>query len=173
MVKAASPGSLAAVSPSPAERLAGLRGELARRGVDGFLVPRGDEHQGEYVPAAAERLAWLTGFKGSAGFACVLLDEAAIFVDGRYTLQVGREVDVSIFTPRHVTDEPLAAWLEERLKPGQRLAYDPWPHTEEQVRRLERPVTALGASLAALDGNPIDAVWTDRPAPPQIGRPHV
>src|SRR3546814_8135871 len=95
-------------------------------------------------------------FKGSAGFACVLLDEAAIFVDGRYTLQVGQEVDVSLFTPRHVTDEPLAAWLEERLKPGQRLAYDPWLHTEEQVRRLERSVTALGASPAALDGNPIE-----------------
>lgn len=173
MVKAASPGSLAAVSPSPAERLAALRQELARRGVDGFLVPRGDEHQGEYVPAAAERLAWLTGFKGSAGFACVLLDEAAIFVDGRYTLQVVQEVDTSLFTARHVTDEPLAAWLEARLKPGQRLAYDPWLHTEEQVRRLERSVTALGASLAALDGNPIDAVWTDRPAPPKAKiRPH-
>jgi len=166
-------GSRDATSRGPAERLAALRGELARRGVDGFLVPRGDEHQGEYVPAAAERLAWLTGFKGSAGFACVLLEEAAIFVDGRYTLQVTHEVDTALFTARHVTDEPLADWLEARLKPGQRLAYDPWLHTEEQVRRLEKTVTALGASLAALDGNPIDAVWSDRPAPPKEKiRPH-
>ena len=166
-------GSRDATSRGPAERLAALRGELARRGVDGFLVPRGDEHQGEYVPAAAERLAWLTGFKGSAGFACVLLEEAAIFVDGRYTLQVTQEIDTALFTPRHVTDEPLAPWLEARLKPGQRLAYDPWLHTEEQVRRLEKTVTALGASLAALDGNPIDAVWADRPAPPKAKiRPH-
>src|SRR5512138_16218 len=160
-------------APAAGERLAALRGELVRRGVDGFLVPRGDEHQGEYVPAAAERLAWLTGFKGSAGFACVLLDEAAIFIDGRYTLQVVQEVDTALFTPRHVTDEPLAPWLEARLKPGQRLAYDPWLHTEEQVRRLEKTVTALGASLFALDGNPIDAVWADRPAPPKAKiRPH-
>src|SRR3546814_12855490 len=118
MATYASQGSRVA-SRVPADRLAALRRDLSRRGVEGFLIPRGDEHQGEYVPAAAERLAWLTGFKGSAGFACVLLDEAAIFVDGRYTLQVGQEVDVSLFTPRHVTDEPLAAWLEERLKPGQ------------------------------------------------------
>jgi Xaa-Pro aminopeptidase len=156
-----------------AERLASLRQELARRGVDGFLVPRGDEHQGEYVPASAERLAWLTGFKGSAGYACVLSQEAAIFVDGRYTLQVTQEVDAGLFLPRHVTDEPLAGWLEGRLKPGQRLAYDPWLHTEDQVRRLERTVNELGASLVALDSNPIDTVWKDRPAPPKAPiRPH-
>ncbi|MGF1593639.1 MAG: aminopeptidase P family protein [Kiloniellaceae bacterium] len=166
-------GARNAALPSAADRLAALRQELARRGVDGFLVPRGDEHQGEYVPAAAERLAWLTGFRGSAGFACVLTGEAAIFVDGRYTLQVGQEVDAGLFTPRHVTEEPLSVWLEGRLKPGQRLAYDPWLHTEEQVRRLEKTVTALGASLAALDGNPIDAVWADRPEPPKAKiRPH-
>jgi Xaa-Pro aminopeptidase len=156
-----------------AERLASLRQELARRGVDGFLVPRGDEHQGEYVPASAERLAWLTGFKGSAGYACVLAQEAAIFVDGRYTLQVTQEVDAGLFLPRHVTDEPLAGWLEGRLMPGQRLAYDPWLHTEDQVRRLERTVNELGASLVALDSNPIDTVWKDRPAPPKAPiRPH-
>ncbi len=150
-----------------AARLVALRQELARRGVDGFLVPRGDEHQGEYVPAAAERLAWLTGFKGSAGMACVLTDRAAIFVDGRYTLQVRQEVDTALFTPRHVTEEPLAAWLEEHLMPGQRLAYDPWLHTEEQVGRLEKSVRDIGAALVALDGNPLDAVWADRPAPPK------
>jgi len=177
MGKPQSPGATRAASAtdtaSPAERLAALRQELVRRGVDGFLVPRGDEHQGEYVPAAAERLAWLTGFKGSAGFACVLAEAAAIFVDGRYTLQVGQEVDGALFTARHVTDAPLSDWLEGHLKPGQRLAYDPWLHTEEQVRRLEKAVNGLGASLAALDGNPVDAVWADRPAPPKAKiRPH-
>ncbi|GAB4391188.1 MAG: aminopeptidase P family protein [Kiloniellaceae bacterium] len=163
-----------AAGPRPgSERLAALRQELARRGVDGFLVPRGDEHQGEYVPAAAERLAWLTGFKGSAGMACVLGEVAAIFVDGRYTLQVRGEVDTTLFTPRHVTEEPLSAWLEEHLKPGQALAYDPWLHTEEQVVRLERTVDKLGARLVALEGNPLDAVWADRPAPPKAAiRPH-
>lgn len=161
------------VLETTAQRLAALRQEVARRQADGFLVPRGDEHQGEYVPAAAERLAWLTGFKGSAGLACVLAQEAAIFIDGRYTLQVTQEVNVGLFTPRHVTDEPLSDWLEGRLRPGQRLAYDPWLHTEEQVRRLERTVTGLGAALVALDGNPIDAVWRDRPAPPKAPiRPH-
>jgi Xaa-Pro aminopeptidase len=165
--------STAAATLSAEGKLDALRQELARRGVEGFLVPRGDEHQGEYVAPSAERLAWLTGFKGSAGFACVLQEEAAIFVDGRYTLQVRHEVPESLFTPRHVSDEPLADWLEGRLKPGQRLAYDPWLHTEEQVRRLEKTVTALGATLVALDGNPIDAVWADRPAPPKAKiRPH-
>src|SRR3546814_21029513 len=99
MATSASQGSPVAAR-EPADRLAALRRELARRGVEGFLIPRGDEHQGEYVPAAAERLAWLTGFKGSAGFACVLLEEAAVFVDGRYTLQVVQEVDNTLFTPR-------------------------------------------------------------------------
>ena len=163
------PGSTGAAGA----RLAALRMELVRRGVDGFLVPRGDEHQGEYVPAAAERLAWLTGFQGSAGMACVLAGEAAVFVDGRYTLQVRGEVDEALFTPRHVTDEPLSAWLEEHLKPGQRLAYDPWLHTEDQVTRLEKSLAGIGAELVALDGNPLDAVWADQPAPPKAKiRPH-
>ena len=139
--------------PDFAGRLAALRRELAARQVDGFLVPRGDEHQGEYVPPSAERLAWLTGFKGSAGLACVLKDTAAIFVDGRYTLQVRQEVDETLFTPRHVTDEPLTDWLEQNLQSGQRLAYDPWLHTEEQVRRLKKSLDRLGAELVALDGH--------------------
>jgi Xaa-Pro aminopeptidase len=99
--------------------------------------------------------------------ACVLAEAAAIFVDGRYTLQVRNEVDVALFTPRHLTEEPLSAWLEEQLKPGQRLAYDPWLHTEDQVRRLEQTLAGIGASLVALDDNPLDAAWPDRPAPPK------
>jgi Xaa-Pro aminopeptidase len=160
-------------APDFAGRIAALRRELEARQVDGFLVPRGDEHQGEYVPPSAERLAWLTGFKGSAGLACVLAETAAIFVDGRYTLQVRQEVDETLFTPRHVTDEPLTDWLEENLQSGQRLAYDPWLHTEEQVRRLKKSLDRLGAELVALDGNPLDAVWRDRPAPPKAPiQPH-
>ncbi|NIA68653.1 aminopeptidase P family protein [Pelagibius litoralis] len=162
------------ISPSEAgetadhgARLAALRAELARREVQGFLIPRADEHQGEYVPASAQRLEWLTGFSGSAGTAAVLPETAAVFIDGRYTLQVRNEVDVDLFTPRHLTEEPLSAWLAEGLKPGQRLAYDPWLHTEDQVRRLEKTLAAAEAEAVALSDNPLDAVWHDRPAVPQ------
>src|SRR3546814_15982172 len=115
MATSASQGSPVAAR-EPADRLAALRRELARRGVEGLLIPRGDEHQGEYVPAAAERLAWLTGFQGSAGFACVLLEEAAVFVAGRYTLPVVQAVDTPLFTPRHVNAEPLDPCLAARLE---------------------------------------------------------
>src|SRR5205807_219426 len=106
----------------PAERLAALRAELARRGLDGFLVPRADEHQGEYVPPRAERLQWLTGFTGSAGLVVVLRDKAAIFVDGRYTLQVRAQVDTALYEPRHLTDEPAADWVAAHLGRGRTLA---------------------------------------------------
>ena len=163
-----------AVSADHGRRLADLRAELARREVQGFLIPRGDEHQGEYVPDSAQRLAWLTGFNGSAGTAAVLPEAAAIFVDGRYTLQVRNEVDGALFAPRHITEEPLSDWLREHLKPGQRLAYDPWLHTEDQVRRLAKTLAAAGAEAVALPDNPLDAVWRERPAPPQAPiRPHA
>ncbi|WP_299626511.1 aminopeptidase P family protein [Pelagibius sp.] len=163
-----------AVSADHGRRLADLRAELARREVQGFLIPRGDEHQGEYVPDSAQRLAWLTGFNGSAGTAAVLPEAAAIFVDGRYTLQVRNEVDSALFAPRHVTEEPLSQWLREHLKPGQRLAYDPWLHTEDQVRGLAKTLAAAGAEAVALPDNPLDAVWRERPAPPQAPiRPHA
>ena len=119
-----------------AERAAALRAELKRRGLDGFIVPRADEHQNEYVPACAERLLWLTGFSGSAGLAVVLMDEAAIFVDGRYTLQAPEQVDVKVFTPTHLIDEPPAGWIEKHLKRGGRLGYDPWLHTPDAVERF-------------------------------------
>lgn len=151
---------------SSATRLAALRQELARRGLTGFVVPRADEHQGEYVPPRAERLAWLTGFTGSAGFAIVLQDRAAIFVDGRYTLQVRDQVDVGLFEPRHLTEQPPEAWIAERLPAGGRLGYDPWLHTVEGIKRLRRAVERAGGELVACDGNPIDAVWRDQPPPP-------
>ena len=149
-----------------ADRLARLRAELGRHGVDGFLVPRTDEYQGEYVPAAGQRLAWLTGFTGSAGLAIVLPDVAAIFVDGRYTLQAATEVDGRLFQRRHISDEPPGAWISASLKAGAVLAYDPRLHTLGEVERYRAAAERAGGKLQPLDGNAIDAVWTDRPAPP-------
>jgi len=148
------------------ERLARLRAELKKRGLDGFLVPRADEHQGEYVPPHAERLRWLTGFNGSAGLAIVLLDKAAIFIDGRYTLQVRSQVDTDAFAPKHLIDEPPARWIEENLPKGAKLAYDPWLHTVDAVTRYRAAAEKAGASLVAVESNPLDAVWNDQPAPP-------
>jgi Xaa-Pro aminopeptidase len=148
------------------ERLTRLRAELGRQGIDGFLIPRTDEYQGEYVPASAQRLAWLTGFTGSAGLAIVLPDAAAIFVDGRYTLQAATEVDGSLFQHRHITEEPAAAWLATTLKPGQTLGYDSRLHTLGEVDRYRSAAEKAGARLVALEANPIDAVWIDRPPPP-------
>ncbi|WP_237476525.1 aminopeptidase P family protein [Lichenibacterium dinghuense] len=153
-------------SQGPA-RLAALRAELKRRGLDGFVVPRADEHQNEYVPPAAERLAWLTGFTGSAGIAAVLMDEAAVFVDGRYTVQVRGQVDTGAFAPEPWLDHPPEAWLGERLQVGQSIGFDPWLHTPAQVERLRRAVEGAGATLVPVDGNPVDAVWPDRPAMPR------
>lgn len=155
------------------ERAERLRAELGRRGLDGFLIPRADEHQGEYVPPHAERLRWLTGFSGSAGLAIVLLDRAAIFVDGRYTLQVRTQVDADVFEPKHLIDEPPARWIEENLVHGARLGYDPWLHTVDAVARYETAAAKADASLVPVADNPLDAVWTDQPEPPLAPvRPH-
>jgi Xaa-Pro aminopeptidase len=148
------------------DRLDRLRGQLRRLGLAGFIVPHADEHQSEYLPASAERLAWLTGFTGSAGTAVVLSDSAAIFVDGRYTLQVRGEVDVDAFTPEHLVDMPPAKWLAARLQQGDRVGYDPRLMTAAEVRRYAEVAKAAGAELVALAENPIDAIWTDRPAAP-------
>ncbi|WP_425086754.1 aminopeptidase P family protein [Stappia sp.] len=147
-------------------RCAALRQELARRKLDGFLVPRGDAHQGEYVPPSDARLEWLTGFAGSAGIAVVLAEDAAIFVDGRYTIQVREQVDTQVFAPMHLIETPPADWLVTTLKPGHKLGYDPMLHTISGTRRLKAACTAAGAELVAVSGNPVDAVWHDRPAPP-------
>lgn len=150
-----------------APRAALLREELKRRSLDGFLVPRADAHQGEYVPPHDCRLEWLTGFSGSAGLAAVLGDEGAIFVDGRYTLQVRDQVDMTVFPARHLINEPLREWLSERLKPGQKLGYDAMLHPVNEVRRLKAVCEKAGAQLVAVDGNPLDAVWDDRPEAPK------
>lgn len=149
-----------------ATRIAALRKELARQGLDGFLVPLADEHQGEYIALRARRLAWLTGFTGSAGIAVVLSDKAAIFVDGRYTLQVQAEVDGSLYAPCHLIEQPPDRWIEANLPPKARLGYDPWLHTEDQVTRLGAAAEKRGGRLVACGQNPIDAIWADQPAPP-------
>ena len=146
-------------------RLAALREELKRRGVDGFIIPISDEHMSEYVGEYAQRLGWLTGFGGSAGFAAVTLDHAAIFVDGRYTVQVREQVDGNLFDYKSVPAESLAAWLAEVCEDGAKIAYDPWLHTWAWVEALERHVNPKGIAMVPADSNPIDAVWADRPAP--------
>ncbi|MBV9522835.1 MAG: aminopeptidase P family N-terminal domain-containing protein, partial [Alphaproteobacteria bacterium] len=156
----------AAPLPAPAERLARLRDALGRRGIDGFIVPRADEHQGEYVPRRAQRLAWLTGFTGSAGLAIVLADRAAIFTDGRYTLQVRAEVEGSLYEYRHITEEPAAAWIAQHLGAGRALGYDPRLHVPGEVERFAAAAGKAGGRLVALDANPLDAVWEDQPPPP-------
>ncbi len=142
-------------------RLSDLRAELARRQLAGFLVPRADEHLGEYVPADAERLAWVSGFTGSAGLGVVLAEQACLFVDGRYVLQAETETDAAVWQRRHVTEQPPAAWLAETA-PGAAIGYDPWLHAEADIARYAE----AGVTLVACDTNPIDAVWRDRPPPP-------
>src|SRR5262245_60153567 len=147
-------------------RLAALRAELARRGLTGFIVPRSDRHQNEYVPACEQRLAWLTGFTGSAGVAIVLMERALLFVDGRYTLQAREQVDTSLFAIEHLVETPPDRWIEENLAAGDRLGYDPWLHTVEGAERLGKACAAAGVTLVAVEPDLIDAIWRDRPAPP-------
>src|SRR5918993_791773 len=121
-----------------AARIAKLRAELTRRGLQGFVVPRADEHQSEYVPKNAERLVWLTGFPGWAGTAVILLEAAALVVDGRYALQAPEQVDTSVITPVPLAGTTVAAWIEAHLPQGACLGYDPWLHTANAVEKLEK-----------------------------------
>ncbi|WP_296417160.1 aminopeptidase P family protein [Pseudooctadecabacter sp.] len=145
-------------------RLAALRRLMADRGVDGFIVPRADRFQGEYVAPADDRLAWLTGFTGSAGFACVVKGIAGVFIDGRYRVQVRDQV-ADVFTPVHWPETQLHDWV--RAQEGvKRLAYDPWLHTVGQVEALEKGLAGSGITLVPTD-NLVDVIWDDRPAPPR------
>jgi Xaa-Pro aminopeptidase len=148
-----------------ADRLAALREELARRRLDGFVVPLTDEHMSEYVGAYAQRLAWLTGFQGSAGTAAVLPAEAAIFVDGRYTIQVREQVSADQWSYQSVPQTSVAEWLTAHAGDGARIGYDPWLHTKHWVQAAARALKEKGADLVAVDTNPIDAVWPDQPLP--------
>jgi Xaa-Pro aminopeptidase len=149
-----------------APRVAALRAELARRGLDGFIVPHADRYQNEYLPPSEERLAWLTGFTGSAGAAIVLAERAVLFVDGRYTLQAHDQADPKLFAIEHLVENPPSAWIEANTAAGQKLGFDPWLHTAEGAERLAKACTAVGAILVATEPNPIDAVCRNRPAPP-------
>jgi Xaa-Pro aminopeptidase len=154
------------VAPDRAERLARFRAVLRERGLDGFVLMRTDEHGSEYLPGYAERVAWLTGFTGSAAQAVVLMDRAAVFSDGRYTVQLEQEVDPDLFERRHVVNEPPARWLEEHLPKGARLGYDPWLARRAERDRLKAVAEAKGGALVELEPNPVDAIWPDRPPPP-------
>src|SRR2546429_4315068 len=147
-------------------RLAAFREELARRKLTGFVIPRADQQQNEYVPASEERLAWLPGSTGSAGMAIVLTREAAVFVDGRYTLQAAKQVDRKAWHIEPLADPPPEHWLAKHLATGDRLGFDPWLHTSAAAERLAAARAKAGAELVAVDGNPLDSGWAERPAPP-------
>src|SRR6476620_10379074 len=147
-------------------RLAAFREELARRKLTGFVIPRAEQQQNEYVAPSEERLAWLTGFTGSAGMAIVLTREAAVFVDGRYTLQAAKQVDRKAWHIEPLADPPPEHWLTKHLGPGDRLGFDPWLHTSAAAERLAAACAKAGAELVAVDSNPLDSVWTERPLAP-------
>ena len=147
-------------------RLAALRAELEKEGLSGFMIPRADAHQGEYVAPGEERLAWLTGFTGSAGFCIALTDIAGVFVDGRYRGQVRAQVATDHFTPVDWPETRPAAWLKTHLPEGGTVAYDPWLYTPEQIDAIKEGLKDSTVTLRPT-ANLIDRIWPDRPAPPQ------
>lgn len=147
-------------------RLQAVRSQMAAMGIDAFLVPHADEHQNEFLPPHAERLAWLTGFTGSAGTAIMRMDDAHLFVDGRYTLQARNQVDLAAFTPQDLIATPPATWLAEHVKKGTRVGIDAWLHTINEVEQLKSALEKAGATLIECAQNPLDLAWTDAPAAP-------
>ena len=159
-------------SPAPTRRLKALRRELHGMELDGLIVPHADEHQGEMLALRSERLAWLTGFNGSAGVAVVLKDRAALFVDGRYTLQVRMQVKTEEFDTCHLLNQPPRDWIAEHLSGG-RLGFDPWLHTAAEVDMFREAAEEAGGALVPCPDNPIDRIWTNQPPPPLSPvRPH-
>ncbi len=154
-------------SPSPhATRLKALRTLMKAKGLAAVIIPRQDEFQGEYVAPYAERLQWLTGFKGSWGVAIAGLRKAAIFVDGRYTLQVRQQTDAALFEPRHLIEDPPVNWIAQHLKRGEKLGFDPWVTTVTEARKLRAATDKAGAKLVAMPRNPVDQIWKDQPPRP-------
>jgi len=149
-----------------AARLASFREELAKQGLTGFVIPRADQQQNEYVPPSDERLAWLSGFTGSAGFAVVLQNAAVLFVDGRYTLQAAKQIDMRAWTIASLTEPPPESWIAEHLRKGDRLGFDPWLHTTTSADKLKAACERAGAEFVAVERNPLDSVWHERPQPP-------
>jgi len=155
-------------------RVRALRSYLAQQGLSGFIIPHADEYQNEYLPPCAERLAWISGFTGSAGTAVVLQHQAAIFVDGRYVLQVRQQVDLQIFDPLHSSEISVEDWLSRVLKPEDKLGYDPRLHTLKEVKKLHQACSRSKAELIPCQPNPVDVLWTDQPQAPQaFVVPHV
>jgi len=147
-------------------RVEALRATFDALGIDGFLVPRADEYQGEYVPECAERLSWLNGFTGSAGIVLVTRTQAIVFVDGRYTTQLASQVDQSVFTGGDLVGAPPAKWLSDNAPEGFRLGIDPWLHTGAELKRLEKALAEKSGSVVLLESNPLDPLWLDRPQEP-------
>lgn len=148
-------------------RISSLRAALRAQGLDGFIQPRNDEFLGEYVPNHAARLAWLTGFTGSAGLAIVLAGRAAVFSDGRYTLQLASQTDGAVWERLHMVETPPEAWLKAAAPQG-RIGYDPWLMSANAVAKF----SDAGLTMVPI-GNPIDPFWNDRPAPPDaVATPH-
>ncbi len=152
-------------------RLAALRAQLRALGLAGFIVPRSDVHQGEYVAARDERLQWLTGFTGSAGFCIVLPDVAGVFIDGRYRTQVKAQVDLASFAPVPWPEVKPGAWVKEKLASGV-VGFDPWLHTADEIERLEKELEGTGVTVSASDGNLVDGIWMDQPVAP-LGKAFV
>ena len=152
--------------PAPQVRIDNLRERMRAEKLDAFIIPRTDQYQGEYVPARFDRLLWLTGFSGSAGLAVVGLDKAAMFVDGRYTLQVRQQTEEKLFEYRHLITEPASDWIAENFGNGDRIAYDPWLHTPDGLKRLKAAVAKIGAELVPVETNLVDQVWEGQPEQP-------
>ncbi len=148
-------------------RVAKLRQIFAKNKITGFIIPRQDEFQGEYVAPCAERLKWLSGFGGSWGTAIVMQNKAAIFVDGRYTIQVREQVDMKVFDAEHLVSNPPTKWIEKNLQKNDRLGFDPWLLTISEVERLQKSCATVGAILVPVAHNLVDQIWDDQPAPPE------
>ena len=149
-----------------AQKVADLRAELARRGLDAFILPRFDAHQGEYVAPHDERLKYVTGFSGSAGMAIVTAETVSVFVDGRYTVQVANECAGALFTRCHLHDAPPDQWLAQNAQAGWRVGFDPMHLPPAWYDRFQQSCRDADACLAPQETNPVDAVWPDQPDPP-------
>src|SRR5579862_5749916 len=136
-----------------------IRAAMAAQGLDGFVIPHEDEHQNEYLPAANDRLAWATGFTGSAGAAVLLKDKAAICVDGRYALQVRDQVDTDLFEVRDLVEGGVPAYLASELEAGAVIGYDPKLHSPDALERLKSAAAKAGAALKPVEPNPLDTAW--------------
>jgi Xaa-Pro aminopeptidase len=147
-------------------RLKALRNEMEKHSLDALIVPHADEQRNEYLPASAERLAWISGFTGSAGEAVITKEQAVVFVDGRYTLQSAQQTDANFWTVESLIENPAHKWLRQNLGSGAHIGFDPWLHTLNEVKNFKAAAKDIDGELIPLKNNLVDAVWKDRPAPP-------